>query len=89
MASYIVGYDLNRPHQDYHDLIEAIKTYSKWWHYLDSTWIIVTNTTAKEIRDDLGQHIDDDDELLVVKSGGLGAWKGFDEKAGKWLKDNL
>ncbi len=89
MATYIVGYDLNRPHQDYPDLIEAIKAYGTWWHHLDSTWIIVTNSTAKEIRDDLARHIDSNDELLVVKSGGVGAWKGFDDKGSSWLKDHL
>lgn len=39
-ASILVGYDLNRPHQDYGDLIDAIKALGTWWHCLDSTWIV-------------------------------------------------
>lgn len=89
MKTYIIGYDLNRPGQDYADLIAAIKTYSTWWHHLDSTWIIKTNETAQQVRDKLTPHIDNTDELLVVGSSGEGAWTGFNDKGSTWLKDNL
>lgn len=89
MKTYIIGYDLNRPGQDYTDLITAIKTYRSWWHHLDSTWIIKTDETAEQVRDKLSAHIDNTDELLVVGSSGEGAWTGFNEKGSTWLKDNL
>ena len=89
MKSYMVGYDLNRPVQNYSELIEALKGYDKWWHYLDSTWIIKTDYTAEEIRNNLKQHIDSNDELLVAKLSGEAAWTGFGDKAGQWLLDNL
>jgi hypothetical protein len=89
MATYLIGYDLNK-HKDYPKLIEAIKALSgTWWHHLDSTWILVTDRTAVDMRDTLKKHIDSDDELLVVKLSGEGAWVGFNEKGSKWLKDNL
>jgi hypothetical protein len=74
--------------QDYDDLIEAIKAYGTWWHHLDSTWIIVTEQTSKQVRDNLVQHIDDNDELLVVKSAGA-AWCGFDQSGRAWLRKNI
>jgi hypothetical protein len=89
MKTYIIGYDLNRPGQDYTDLIAAIKTYGTRWHHLDSTWIIQTNETAQQVRDKLTPHIDNTDELLVVGSSGEGAWTGFNDKGSAWLKDNL
>ena len=89
MKTYIIGYDLNRPGQEYAELYEAIKAYANWWHYLDSTWIVKTNSSATEIRDNLRQHIDQNDELLVLRYQGDAAWAGFDPKASKWLKDNL
>ena len=88
MATYIIGYDLHEG-EDYEDLIDAIKTYGTYWHHLDSTWIIVTDETAAEIRDKLKKHIKNDDELLVVKSGGVGAWTGFNDKGSNWLKEHL
>jgi hypothetical protein len=51
MSTFMVGYDLNKPSQDYEDLIEAIKRYGTWWHHLDSTWIIQTDESAKQVRD--------------------------------------
>lgn len=89
MKTYLIGYDLNRPGQNYTELFDAIKGYPKWWHYLDSTWIIKTNWTATQIRDDLKQHIDSGDELLVVRLTGEGAWTGFNERGSQWLLDNL
>ena len=89
MNTYVVGYDLNKPGQNYTELIKALQAYPDWWHYLDSTWVIKTNKTTTQIRDDLKQHIDASDELLVVRLSGEGAWTGFVEKASNWLLANL
>jgi hypothetical protein len=90
MATYLISYDLNRPGQDYADLLEAIKGLGgAWWHYLDSTWIVKHDGPAKVIRNALRPHIDSNDELLVVKLSGEGAWAGFSEKASEWLKGKL
>ena len=90
MATYMIGYDLNKPGQDYDDLIDAIKNIgSNWWHCLDSTWIVVTDKSAVTIRDQLSPHIDRNDELLVARLTGEAAWTGFDDKCSNWLKNNL
>jgi hypothetical protein len=56
---------------------------------LDSTWIVVSDKSEREIRDVLWGHMYSDDQLLVVKSSGIGAWEGFKESGSKWLKDHL
>lgn len=90
MATYLIGYDLNESDKDYADLIEAIKGLAEsWWHHLDSTWIIKHVGPASSIRDSLKPHIDSNDELLVVKLSGEGAWAGFNDKGSAWLKNNL
>ncbi len=90
MKTYLIGYDLNSPGKDYAELIKAIKELSNnWWHHLDSTWIVKHDGSAVSIRDSLKRHIDSNDELLVVKLSGEGAWSGFNEKGSKWLNDNL
>ena len=67
MKTYLIGYDLNRPHQDYPDLFGAIKKVAggTWRHALDSTWIVKSDMKASAIRDVLQQHIDSNDELLA------------------------
>lgn len=85
----LIGYDLNRPGQDYGSLHDAIKALGSWWHHLDSTWIVDTHKTCTQVRDELSKHIDANDELLVVKLTGEGAWRGFTPKGSEWLKKHL
>lgn len=89
MKTYVVGYDLNKPGQDYAELIKALRAYPNWWHHLDSTWVIKTDWTTAQIRDDLMQHIDKSDELLVMRLSGEGAWTGFNQEGSDWLMANL
>ncbi|RNI20737.1 SinR family protein [Flexivirga caeni] len=90
MNTILIGYDLNRQGQDYDDLIASIKALGSWWHHLDSTWLVKTSSSAKEVRDRLARHIDSNDELLVINvSGDAVAWRGFNERGSKWLKDNF
>ena len=90
MKTLLIGYDLNKTGQNYDDLIDAIKEMGAWWHYLDSTWLVRTEETHTTARNKLKQHLDNNDELLVVDvTGDAAAWAGFSESAGKWLKDNL
>ena len=88
MKTYLIGYDL-KTGQDYENLITAIKKYGTWWHCLDSTWLIKTDDTAVEVRDNLKKHIYSNDKLLVAKLSGEAAWFGFSEECSSWLKDNL
>lgn len=88
MNTLCICYDLDKPGQDYADLITGIKSFGTWWHYLDSTWLIKTTKTVTEVRDELNKLIDNNDELLVFNVGSNWAGTGFSEKAYAWLKDN-
>lgn len=55
MGTLLIGYDLDKPDQDYSDLIAAIKKLGAWWHHLDSTWLVKSDLTPKEARDLFGQ----------------------------------
>ena len=48
MGTLLIGYDLDKPDQDYSDLIAAIKKLGAWWHHLDSTWLVKSDLTPKE-----------------------------------------
>lgn len=89
MTTYMIGYDLLTPGQDYSDLHEAIKKLGSWWHCLDSTWLINSNQTATQIRDSLKPYLDRNDRLLVSTITRDAAWTGFNEGCSDWLKDNL
>ncbi|BAU47359.1 SinR [Sulfurifustis variabilis] len=89
MATFVISYDLNKPGQDYSSLFEAIKNLGNWWHCLDSTWVVVSNLNASQIRDALKARMDASDALLVVQSANIGAWHGFKDNCASWLKNNL
>lgn len=89
MASYLIGYDLNKTGQNYETLIAEIKKIGAWWHHLDSTWIVKSDLTAVQIRDKLSPFVDSNDELLVALLSGTAAWKGFNAAGSDWLVKNL
>lgn len=86
--AYMVSYDLQAPGQNYNDLIAELEDSDNWWHYLKSSWIVITDETAQELSDRLIQHIDQNDKLLVIQvcddsQGWLppGAWE--------WIAENV
>ena len=90
MNTLLVGYDLNKPLQNYKDLIDKLKSFGTWWHHLDSTWLVRTSLTATQLRDQLKGLIDASDELLVLNvSGDAWASRGLADSANAWLRDNL
>lgn len=85
-----MGYDLDRPGQNYPRLEAALKAFGTWWHGLDSTWIVRADLSAVELRDQLSALVDSSDKLLVVDiTADAAAWKGFDPAASKWILDNI
>lgn len=89
MSVYSISYDLHNPGQDYDDLHEAIKDYGAWWHHLESTWLIDTSRSASDIRDDLKEYLDSNDELLVTRLSGSWATSGINESGNDWLHEHL
>jgi hypothetical protein len=91
MTLYMIGYDLHPTKgETYGELIGAIKALGSWWHCLDSTWLVISDLTAVQIRDTLWSHMKSDDQLLVmVYSKGGAAWNGFNKDCSDWLKSNL
>lgn len=82
----LIGYDLKTPGKDYNDLYKAIKSYGTWWHHLDSTWIISTSKTPKQVANDLRNHMDDNDNLLVIRVTNDPKYAGWlPDKAWEWL----
>lgn len=89
MRTILVAYDLNNPGQKYAELAESIKSLgAAWWHGLDSTWMVRTESDPVAVRDHLAKNLDSGDKLLVIDvTGDAGAWRGFSGKTNDWLKE--
>jgi iron-sulfur cluster repair protein YtfE (RIC family) len=86
MAVYQIVYDLNRPGQNYPELIEALKGVDSI-HPQYSMWLVNVNQTIDSLTQALMAHIDANDRLFVsviVKGG----WRHYGMPATqKWLQD--
>lgn len=88
MKAYSITYDLKSPGRDYNNLYEAIKSSGKWWHYLESTWIVTTNETSQQIWDRLAKNIDNNDRLLIIEvKNNCYGWLPKD--AWDWIRQNV
>lgn len=92
MNSILISYDLNG-HEDsqaYQKLFERIKKYPKWAKPLESFWIVKTQSSVAEVRDELMTLIDKNDELLTIDVTSRGwASYGLSTKVTDWLKENM
>jgi CRISPR-associated endonuclease Cas2 len=81
---FIITYDLNSSGQDYKTLYEAIKQYN-YKKMQGSVWVIKSNNTASNIRDNLKKYIDKNDSLFV---GEINHWAGISlNGAGDWMNN--
>jgi hypothetical protein len=80
MTSYIVTYDLrgaDETSQDYKDLIDAIKGYGYYAKLMLSTWIVVSDDSARDIQNHLWQFMDRNDRLFVGPLGKPASWRNI------------
>ncbi|MBE3143933.1 MAG: hypothetical protein IMZ61_08420 [Planctomycetes bacterium] len=65
--AYAINYDLKVPNRDYEGLYKAIKQLGKWWHYIESTWLIMSDESSTQIWDKLRIHMDQNDFMLIIE----------------------
>jgi len=62
----LVTYDLRTPGRDYKTFYEVLKQQGAWWHYITSSWLIATSKSVQDVYNALGQHLSQQDFILVV-----------------------
>lgn len=88
MTAFAINYDLKVPGRDYSGLYEAIKQSGQWWHYLGSTWLVVTAETAVQVWNRLAPHIDKNDYVLVIEvRNNIQGWLPKD--AWEWIQTKV
>ncbi|MBN4995483.1 hypothetical protein JY438_06860 [Stenotrophomonas maltophilia] len=85
MSGFIVSYDLHKTGQNYECLKKKLEAYPNYWRMQGSVWIIGSDQTAAQIRDNLISCLDANDNLFVGKLSSA-AWHGFSNEATNWLK---
>jgi hypothetical protein len=62
-----ISYDLKQPHRDYSKVISAIKDMGAWCKPLESYWIVDTNLTVGQVRDQVQGAVDGNDSVFCVR----------------------
>jgi hypothetical protein len=88
MKILIVTYDLLNPGQNYEKLIQKIKSYPAWARLGGSSYLIATDATVIQVRDNLGTVLDRNDKLFVGTCPVPSAWHGLPEDVAKWILEN-
>jgi len=89
--TYLITYDLRKPGRDYAALYRAIQSIASGCaRPLESIWIVRSNYSAIQIRDQLNVHVDADDQVLVIRlaNGDWGSLRVAND-ANDWLSKNL
>lgn len=90
MNTYLISYDLISPGQKYTELGKIIRSFPNWAKVLESTWIVKSPLTCKEVRDKLLAALDSNDKLLVISASAPAAWTtSIEDEVSNWLKKNL
>jgi hypothetical protein len=69
---------------------EVLKSYGTFCPINNTCWAIVTDTSAKDVRDKISNVLDSGDRVFVVRSGTEAAWRNaIGVKNTEWLKKHL
>ena len=85
----IVSYDLGSPGQNYERILQLIKAYDSWAKLGGSAYLIRTEASPVQVRDNLKTALDVNDKLYVGAASEPAAWTGMPEDVSKWIQANL
>lgn len=90
-ATILIAYDLHSTNDKaYDDLAAAIHSLGAWWHHLETVWVVRSNQTPDEIREQLQHYIGSDDQLLVLDvTGDRAGWTGINAVGSEWLEEYI
>lgn len=89
MTVLIVVYELSNPGQNYDEIIRRIKAYGTWARLGGSEYLIYTNSTPIQVRDNLKAALDTNDKLFVGTCVAPAAWTGYGAETDEWIKSKV
>jgi hypothetical protein len=88
-ATLLIAYDVHSTaDKAYDDLVGAIQSLGAWWHHLETVWMVRSDRTPDQIREQLQRYIGADDQLLVLDVTGMKTgWAGINDVGSEWLRE--
>ena len=89
MKAYIVTFEVEDEGR-IEELVESLRKYYGYCPIHKGCWAILTEKSAVDIRDSLGEVLIEEDRIFVIKSGVESAWRNtYSKKHDEWLKREL
>lgn len=88
-SAYIVSYDLASAGTNYERVLEKIKANPGWARLGGSAYVVISDRSPAEIRDEIKSAMNAKDKLYVGIIGAPAAWVGMTDDVSEWLKKNL
>ena len=85
---YSVSYDLRKPGRNYDALYAYLQKFT-WCHALESTWFVMSDLSAANIRDAIGKLVDAGDGVVVTRLAADWATWGMSAGVNAWLRAHL
>ncbi|MCO5155391.1 MAG: hypothetical protein M9945_01360 [Aquamicrobium sp.] len=86
MKTYSITYDLGNPGRAYGSVAEAIRQIANGYcRPTESQWIVNSSLSASEIRDVIGDNLDNGDKLFINEVGDDWASWGLSTSTIDWL----
>lgn len=67
---------------------EYLRSFNGWGKITDNSFVVMSDKTATQIRDEILKLKDEGDRVFVIKSGVVAAWSNAAAR-NDWLKKNL
>ena len=82
---FLITYDLINPGKNYEPLLRKIKSYESWARLGGFSYLIYTDSTAVQVRDNLKEALEVNDKLFVGIAPAPSAWIGLSEEVSNWI----
>jgi len=86
MRKIQINYDLSAPGRNYTAVEAYIKSFRRWNHLLESTWVVETTKTAASVRDEMKGVVDSNDRVVVFDVTHSDWATNFSDERTTWLK---
>ena len=85
---YIISFDLKNPGINHEQVTNTIKTAKNWAKLTSTSYLIVTEKTAAEIRDILIKALKTSDKIYIGQLDKSAAWLGMGVDISNWIRNN-
>ncbi len=90
MDSYLISFHLENT-EDYNQVSERIRSYSKWARIMENVWIVQTETKLADVRESISSIIDENGGSVLVVNINNDAWGTYavSKEVTDWMKENI